>query len=76
MTILCEAIHPEFRVYCGLPRGHHTYHVGMVGKVPVMWPNSDHDETRVAKAVIYTVAGLFALGAMLAFACAVVKALV
>lgn len=70
MTILCEAIHPEFRVYCGLPRGHLTDHVGMIGQVPVVWPNSDHDEERVARAIINLVMVLFFFGALLSFACA------
>ncbi len=70
MTILCDAIHPELRIYCGLSRGHHTDHVGMIKGEPVVWPNNDHDEERVAKAVIKLVVGLFIIGAVLSFACA------
>jgi hypothetical protein len=76
MTILCEAIHPEFRVYCGLSRGHLDDHVGMIGKVPIVWPNYNHDDERVARAAINLVVGLFIIGAVLAIACAAIAATV
>lgn len=70
MKLLCEAIHPEFRVYCGLEKGHLTDHVGLIGQVPVVWPNSDQDDERVARVVVKVLAGLFIAGAILSFACA------
>lgn len=69
MNQLCEAIHPKFRVYCGLEKGHHTDHVAMIGETPEIWPNNDHDEERVARIAINVVLGLLVVGAVLSFAC-------